>query len=148
MSALLKTFPFKGSRHLCDATCVVVVIPDESSSPTLSSFQLSYVDVWVSNSCCIFHFGPDECLVAGVLDVLRTVWRAVGHVSAKKGSDTVCLLGNCINMCIPRQYVTDQDSQVLCILGVSEFFDMDGVVGINRLSLFGDPNYFAFVWVK
>ena len=87
MSALLKTFPFKGSHHFCDATCIVVVIPDESSSATLSSFQLSYVDVrvWVPNSCCIFQLGPDECLVAGVLDVLRTV----GQVSAKKGSGIV-----------------------------------------------------------
>ena len=120
MSALLKTFPFKGSHHLCDATCIVVVIPDESCSATLSSFQLSYVDfsVWVPNSCCIFQMGPDECLVGGVLDVLRTV----GQVSAKKGSGVVYLLGNCINMCIPRQCVTDQDSQVLCILGVSKFF--------------------------
>ena len=139
MSALLKTFPFKGSHHLCDATCIVVVIPDESSSATLSSFQLSYIDVrvWVPNSCCIFQLGPEECLVSGVLDVLRTV----GQVSAKKGSGIVCLLGNCINMCIPRQCVTDQDSRVLYILGVSKFFAMDGVVGINRLPLLSDPNY-------
>ena len=97
----------------------------------MNSFQLSYVDarVWVPNSCCIFQLGPDECLVAGVLDVLRTV----GQVSSKKGSGIVCLLGNCINMCIPRQCVTDQDSQFLCILGLSKFFAMDGVVGINRL---------------
>ena len=146
MSALLKTFPFKGSHHLCDATCIVVVISDESSSATLSSFQLSYVDVRVRvpNSCCIFQLGPEECLVAGVLDVLRTV----GQVSAEKGSGIVCLLGNCINRCIPRQCVIDQDSQVFGILGVSKFFAMDGVVGINRLPLFGDPNYFAFVWVE
>ena len=98
----------------------------------------------VPNSCCIFQLGPDECLLADVLDVLRTV----GQVSAKKGSDIICLLGNCINMCIPRQCVTDQDPQVLCILGVSKFFAMDGVVGINRLPLFGDPNYFAFVSVE
>ena len=146
MSALLKTSPFKGSHHLCETTCVVVVIPDESSSPTLSSFQLSYFDVRlrVPNSCCIFQLGPDECLVAGVLDLLRTV----GQVSAKKGSAIVCRLGNRINMCIPRQCVTDQDSQVLCILGVAKLFAMDGVVGTNRLPLFGDPNYFAFVWVE
>ena len=98
----------------------------------------------VPNSCCIFQLGPDECLLADVLDVLRTV----GQVSAKKGSDIICLLGNCINMCIPRQCVTDQDPQVLCILGVSKFFAMDGVVGIKRLPLFGDPDYFAFVWVE
>ena len=112
----------------------------------MSSFQLSYVDVRVRvpNSCCIFQLGPDECLVAGVLGVLRTV----GQVSAKKGSGIVCLLGNYINMCIPRQCVTDQDSQVLCILGVSKFFVMDGVVGINRFPLSGDYTYLAFVWVK
>ena len=146
MSALLRTFQCKGSHHLCDATCVVVVIPDESSSRTLSSFQLSYVDVQVRapNSCCVFQFGPDECLVAGVLDVLKTV----GQVSAKKGSGIVCLLGNCTNMCIPRQCVIDQDSQLLCILGVPKFFAMDGVVGINRLPLSGDPNYIAFIQVE
>ena len=145
MSELLKNFPFNGSHHLCDVTCVVVVIPDESSSATLSSFQLSYVDVCVRvpNSCCIFRFGPDECLV-GVLDVLRTV----GQVSAKKGSGIVGLLGSCINMCIPRQCFTDQDSQVFCILGVSKFFAMDGVVGINRFPLLCGPNYLAFGWVK
>ena len=100
----------------------------------MSSFQLSYVDgrVWVPNSCCIFQLGPDECLVAGDLDVLRTI----GQVSAEKGNGIVCLLGNCI---IPRQCVTDQDSQVLCFLGVSKFSAMDGVVGYNRLPLFGDP---------
>ena len=88
MSVLLETFPFKGSHHLCDATCIVVVIPDKSSSATLSSFQLSYVDVcvWGPNSCCIFQLGLDECLVAGVLDVLRTV----GQVSAEKGSGIQC----------------------------------------------------------
>ena len=125
---------------------MTLLIPDESSTATLSSFQLSYVDVRVRvpNSCCIFQLGPDECLVAGVLDVLRTV----GQVSAKKGSSIVCLLCNCINMYIARQCVTDQDSQVLCILGVSKFFAMDGVVGINMLPLFGDPNYFAFVRVE
>ena len=75
MWALLKTFPFKGSHNLCGATCIVVVISDESSSAMLSSFQLSYVDVRVQvpNSCGIFQLGPDVCLVAGVLDVLRTV---------------------------------------------------------------------------
>ena len=73
--AWLKNFPFKGSRHLCDATCVVVVISNEYSSATLSSFQISYAYscVRVLNSCCIFQLGPDECLVAGVLGVLRTV---------------------------------------------------------------------------
>ena len=90
MSALLKIFPFKGFHHLCDATCIVAVISDESSSATLSSFQLSYVDVRVRvpNSCCIFQLGPDECLVAGVLDVLRTV----GQVSAEKCSGIVAFL--------------------------------------------------------
>ena len=93
---------------------------------------------------CIFQLGPDECLTAGVLDILRTV----GQVSAKKTCGIVCLLGNCINMCIPRQCVTDQDSQVIFILGVSKFFAMDGVVGINRLPHFGDPNYHSFVRVE
>ena len=74
--------------------------------------------------------------------------RTVGQVSVKKGSGIVCLLGNCISMCIPRQCVTDKDSHVVCILGVSKFFAMDGVVGINRHPLFGNPNYFAFVWVE
>ena len=47
-------------------------------------------------------------------------------------------------MSIPRKIVADQASQVLCILGVSKFFAMDGVVGINRLPLLGDPIYFTF----
>ena len=52
---------------------------------------------------------------------------------------------HCDHICIPRKTVADQDSQVLCILGVSEFFAMDGVVGINRFPLLGDLNNLAFV---
>ena len=74
LSALLKTFPFNGSHHCCDAASVVVVIGNKSSSTALISFQLSYVDVhmWVPNCCCMFQLGPDKCLVASFLDMLRT----------------------------------------------------------------------------
>ena len=51
-------------------------------------------------------------------------------------------------MCIQRKIGTDQDSQALYILGVSEFFAMDGVVDINRFPLIGDPNYLAFIRVE
>ena len=74
--------------------------------------------------------------------------RTVGQVSVKKSCGIICLLGNCINMCIPRQCVTDQDSQVLIILGVSKFFAMDGVVLFNRLPLFGDPTYLSYTRVE
>ena len=130
MSALLKTFPFKSSHHCCDAASVVVVIGDKSSVPALNSFQLSYVDVrmWVPNICCIFQLGPDKCLVASFFDVLRTG----RQISAEKSSRIIGILSHCVHMSIPRKIVADQDSEVFCILGVSEFFAMDGVVGINR----------------
>ena len=51
-------------------------------------------------------------------------------------------------MSIPRKIVADQDSQVLCILDVPEFFAMGVVVGISRLPLLGDSNYLAFVRVE
>ena len=70
---LVSAFPFKGSRHCCDAASVVV-IAYKSSSVALSSFQLSCVDVrkCVPNSCCIFQLGPDKCFIASLFDVLRT----------------------------------------------------------------------------
>ena len=146
MSALLKTFPFKGSHHCCDAASVVVVIGYKSSYSALNSFKLSYVDVrmWVPNSCCIFQLGPDECLLASFLDVLRTG----RQISAEKRSFIIGLLSHCVYMSIPRKIVAEQDSQVLSILGVSEFFAMDGVVGINRLPLLGYPDYFTFIRVE
>ena len=82
MLALLKTFPFKGSHHCCDAASVVVVIGDKSSSAALSSFQHSYVDV--TNSCCFFQLGPDKCLVASFLDVL---------IVTDQHSKVLCILG-------------------------------------------------------
>ena len=65
MLAQLKTFPFKGSHHCCNAASVVVDIADKFSS---------YVNVrtWVPNSSCIFQLGPDKCLVASLFDMLRT----------------------------------------------------------------------------
>ena len=68
--------------------------------------------------------------------------------SAEKSSCVIGLLSHCVHMSIPRKIVADQYSQVLCILGVSEFFAMDGVVGINRLPLLGYPDYFTFIRVE
>ena len=142
----LASFPFKGSHHCCDAASVVVVIGDKSSSTALKSFQLSYADVrkWVPNCCCIFQLGPDKCLVASFLDMLRTG----RQISAEKSSCIIGLLIHCVHMSIPRKIVANQNSQVLCILGVSGFFAMGGVVGINKLPLLGDPNYFTFIRVE
>ena len=112
----------------------------------LSSSQLSYVDIrmWIPNSCCISQLGPNKCLVASFLDVLRTG----RQISAKKSSRIIGLLSHCVHICIPRKTVADQDSQVLCIIGVPEVFAMDIVVGINRFPLLGDPNNLAFVRVE
>ena len=138
LTALLKTYPFNGSHQCCEAACVVVVIGDKSSIVGLNSFQLSYVDVhmWVPNSCCIFQLGPDKCLVASFLDMLRTG----RQILAEKISCIIGLLCHCVHMSIRRKIVADQDYEVLCILGVSEIFAMEGVVCINRLTLLGDPN--------
>ena len=70
------------------------------------------------------------------------------QISAEKISRIIYLLSHCVHMSIPRKIVADQDSQVFCILGVSEFFAMDGVVGINRFPLLGDPNYLTFIRVE
>ena len=140
------TFPFKGSRHCCDAARIVVVIGDKSSSTVLSSFRFSYVDVcmWVPNSCCIFRLGPDKCLVTSFLHVLRTG----RQISAEKSSRIIGILSHCVHMCISRKIVADKVSQVLCILGVSEFFTMDGVAGINRFPFLDDPNNLPFVRIE
>ena len=101
LSALLKTFLFKGSHHCCDAASVVVVIGDKSSSAALNSFQLSYVDVcmWVPNSCCIFKLGPDKCLVASFLDMLWTG----RQISAEKNSCIIGLISHCVHMSIEER---------------------------------------------
>ena len=95
--------------------------------------------MWVPNSCCIFQLGPDECLVANFLDMLWTG----RQISAEKRSCIIGLLSHCVYMSILRKIVSDQDSQVLCILGVSEFFAMDGVVGINGLPLLSYPSHLS-----
>ena len=70
------------------------------------------------------------------------------QVSAEKSSCIIGLLSHCVHMSIPRKIVADQDSQVLCILGVSELFAMDGVVDINSLPLLCYPDYFTFIRVE
>ena len=70
------------------------------------------------------------------------------QISAEKSSRIIGLLSHCVHMSIPRKTLADQDSQVLCILGVSDFFAMDGVVDINRFPLLGDPNYLTFIMVE
>ena len=67
------------------------------------------------------------------------------QISAEKSSCIIGLLSHCVHMSVPRKIVVDQDSQVLCILGVSEFFAMDGVVGINRLPLLGYLDYYYYI---
>ena len=91
----------------------------------------------------LLHIGPEKCFVASFLDMLRTG----RQISAENSSCIIGLRSLCVYMSIPRKIVADQDSQVLCILGVSEFFSMDGVVSINRLPLLGDPDY-TFIRVE
>ena len=74
----------------------------------------------------------------GLINVLlqvSLVLRTGRQISAKKSSRIIGLFSHRVHICIPRKIVADQDSQVPCILGVSEFFAMDGVVGINRFPL-------------
>ena len=53
------------------------------------------------------------------------------QISAEKSSCVIGLLIHCVHMSTPRKIVADQDSQVFCILDVSEFFAMDGILITN-----------------
>ena len=146
-SPWLKVLPTKFLQYWSDTAGLAVVIVAKPGSTPLYRLHFGYVGFCyrIPYFRSIFKLWTNYGFVAFGLDIL---WTAL-KISTEEGCSLIGLFRHCFNMVVPGHIIiVYSDSKVLGFRSFIQGLSVNVVGSLYDLSLIGDPDVFALVWVK